>query len=80
VVAQPVVEGAADSKPESDAAWHSFVGLEIAPHPGLTPAQAKAGVATIKVRRALLSYALRRLGLDVAPDVRPPLRNGISFL
>jgi hypothetical protein len=55
--------------------------LVIAPHPGLTPAQARAialdygirgGSATIKVRRALLFYALRRLGLDVPPDTRPP--------
>ncbi len=27
---------------------------------------------TLKVRRALLLYALRRLGLDVPPDTRPP--------
>jgi hypothetical protein len=63
-----------------DAAWHSFVALTIAPHPGLTPAQAKAiaidygirgGTVAIKVRRALLVYALRRLGLDVPPGTRP---------
>jgi hypothetical protein len=28
--------------------------------------------AAIKVRRALLFYALRRLGLDVPPEARPP--------
>jgi hypothetical protein len=56
------------------------VTLVIAPHPGLTPAQAQAiridygirGAATkVEVRRALLFYALRRLGLNVAPDARP---------
>jgi hypothetical protein len=26
----------------------------------------------IKVRRALVFYALRRLGLDVDPNIRPP--------
>jgi hypothetical protein len=66
----------------------------IAPHPGLTPAQAQAitmdyglrggraglkpaptgGVfptTTVRVRRALLFYALRRLGLDAAGEARP---------
>ena len=69
------------SKAADDSDWHSFVDLEIAPHPGLTPAQAKAvaldygldkGRAVIRVRRALLFYALRRLGLDVDPRIRPP--------
>jgi hypothetical protein len=54
--------------------------LVIAPHPGLTAAQSRAiaidygirgGSASLRVRRALLFYALRRLGLDVAADVRP---------
>ena len=54
--------------------------LVIAPHPDLTPAQARAialdygirgGASTIKVRRALLFYALKRLGLDIAADARP---------
>ncbi len=66
--------------PRQDADWHAFLALVIAPHPALTPAQARAiavdygirgGAATIKVRRALLFYALRRLGLDVPPDARP---------
>ncbi len=73
--------GSSLSKSADDRDWHSFVDLKIAPHPGLTPAQAKAialdygidkGAAVIRVRRALLFYALRRLGLDVAPDIRPP--------
>jgi len=28
-------------------------------------------VAKLRVRRALLFYALKRLGLDIAPDARP---------
>jgi hypothetical protein len=52
----------------------------IAPHPRLTEAQARAialdygmrgRTGRIRVRRALLFYALRRLGLDVAEDARP---------
>jgi hypothetical protein len=61
----------------------------IAPHPKLTPAQARAiavdyGIrgrsVTLKVRRALLFYALRRLGLDVAPETRPPSEQHIVLL
>jgi hypothetical protein len=46
-----------------------------------TPAQSKAiaidygirgATTSIKVRRALLFYALKRLGLDVPPGTRPP--------
>jgi hypothetical protein len=71
----------AQSQPRDDYDWHSFVEIKIAPHPDLAPAQAKAialdygitkGTAAIRVRRALLFYALRRLGLDLHPDARPP--------
>jgi hypothetical protein len=31
----------------------------------------RGGSASIKVRRALLFYALKRLGLDVPPGTRP---------
>src|SRR5580658_5854853 len=75
-----VVE-AARAVPDEDRDWNERVELRIAPHPALTPAQAKAirldyGIAgnsaAIKVRRALLFYALKRLGLDTKPDARPP--------
>ena len=64
-----------------DRDWVSFVTLTIAPHPDLTPAQAQAialdygirgGSTTLRVRRALLFYALKRLGLDVPVGTRPP--------
>jgi hypothetical protein len=73
--------GDATAQPRDDADWTMFVTLIIAPHPGMSAAQAKAiaidyGIrgktASIPVRRALLFYALKRLGLDVAGDVRPP--------
>jgi WYL domain len=80
-IAKPKPAGQAGSKPESDADWQTFIELVIAPHPRLTSAQARAiaidygirgGSTVLKVRRALLFYALKRLGLDVAPETRPP--------
>jgi hypothetical protein len=80
-VSQPAIAEAATAAAQDDAAWHELVTLVIAPHPGLTPAQARAiaidygmqrGEGRIPVRRALLFYALRRLGLDLAADARPP--------
>ena len=70
-----------ETSAEDDSDWHSEVALEIGPHPDLSETQAKVialdygmqgGKATIKVRRALLYYALRRLGLDTEPDARRP--------
>ncbi|HXF87814.1 MAG TPA: WYL domain-containing protein, partial [Xanthobacteraceae bacterium] len=39
---RPKFDGPARSQPSDDYDWHSFIDLEIAPHPDLTPAQAKA--------------------------------------
>lgn len=72
-----------------DIDWQAWVTLAIAPHPRLTPAQSAAiavdygirdGSTSIRVRRALLFYALKRLGLDVPPDVRPPHEQHIVLL
>jgi hypothetical protein len=80
-LSQPKLADAAVAAPADDADWHGTVALVIAPHPALTPAQARAialdyGIrgrsAALKVRRALLFYALKRLGLDVPPGTRPP--------
>jgi hypothetical protein len=79
----------AGAAPRDDVEWHAFVALVIAPHPGLTPAQSRAiaidyeirGKSTsIKVRRALPLYALKRLGLDVAPGMRPAHEQHIVLL
>jgi hypothetical protein len=40
----------------------------------------RGGKAKIKVRRALLYYALRRLGLDTDPDARKPQDQQIVLL
>ncbi|MCZ7658972.1 MAG: WYL domain-containing protein [Xanthobacteraceae bacterium] len=80
-ITKPKLGDVAQSRPEDDRDWQSSIVLKIAPHSGLTAAQARAiatdyGIrgtsASIPVRRALLFYALKRLGLDVGPDARPP--------
>ena len=72
-----------------DRDWNSEVTLEVGPHPGLSETQAKVialdygmrgGKAKIKVRRALLYYALRRLGLDTDPAARRPQDQQIVLL
>lgn len=64
-----------------DAAWDEIVELEIGPHPELSPNQKRVieldygmqnGRVVIPVRRALLYYALKRLGLDTDPAARQP--------
>ena len=80
-ISKPKLDGPASSSDKDDRAWQEYVSIEIAPHPKLTRAQAKAialdyglsgGKSKIRVRRALLYYALRRLGLDVDPGLRSP--------
>lgn len=86
---KPKRTGNARSVPQDDIDWRTFVRLVIAPHPRLTQAQSRAiavdygirGSSTaIRVRRALLFYALKRLGLDVADDARPPSAQHIVLL
>lgn len=88
-LSRPRLAEQARSQPRDDRDWHGFVDLEIAPHPGLTPAQAQAialdydmkdGRARIRVRKALLFYALRRLGLDLKPGARPPQEQHIVLM
>jgi predicted DNA-binding transcriptional regulator YafY len=71
----------ASSAADSDTDWHSEIALEIGPHPELSDAQRRAiemdygmvdGKAEIVVRKALLFYALKRLGLDTDPAARRP--------
>jgi WYL domain len=80
-LSKPKLGEPARSAPKDDRDWTAFITLAIAPHPDLTPAQSRAiavdygirGRSTaIKVRRALLFYALKRLGLDVPAGTRPP--------
>lgn len=73
----------------ADRDWHEFVTLEIGPHPDLSETQKKVialdydmhgGKTPIKVRKALLYYALRRLGLDTDPSARRPQDQQIILL
>lgn len=68
-------------RPDADADWNEQVTLEIGPHPELSDTQQKvialdygmhSGSAKIPVRKALLYYALKRLGLDTDPGARRP--------
>jgi predicted DNA-binding transcriptional regulator YafY len=86
--------GIRDSRPSDvdrgqDADWHTHVTLKIGPHPGLSDAQKKVialdygirdGKARITVRKALLHYTLKRLGLDAAPEARKPADQQIVLL
>jgi len=74
---------------DEDHDWNAMVTLEIGPHPALSDTQAKVialdygmkgGKAKIRVRRALLYYALRRLGLDTDPAARQPRDQQIVLL
>jgi hypothetical protein len=79
----------ARSAASDDHDWLTFVDLVIAPHPGLTPAQASAiaidyGIrdcsTSIRVRKALLFYALRRLGLDIPLGARRAVEQHIVLV
>ena len=74
---------------DADAEWNDQVTLEIGPHPELSDTQQKVialdygmrdGTAKLNVRRAMLYYALRRLGLDTDPAARSPSDQQIILL
>lgn len=71
----------ATSSGDDDVEWSTLVTLVIAPHPSLSDAQRKAvemdygmrrGRAEIEVRKALLYYTKKRLGLDLKAGARKP--------
>jgi predicted DNA-binding transcriptional regulator YafY len=73
----------------ADADWDQILQLEIGPHPELSPNQKRVieldygmenGSVTIPVRKALLYYALKRLGLDTDPAARKPQDQQIVLL
>lgn len=74
---------------DDDADWNEQVTLEIGPHPELSERQQKVialdygmrgGRVKISVRKALLYYALKRLGLDTDPAARQPQDQQIILL
>lgn len=67
--------------PADDADWNTTITLKLAPHPRLEGGRRKAveldygmaeGFAEVRVRKALLYYVTRQLGLDRDPDATPP--------
>lgn len=80
---------ASDVTDAADADWQEHVTLEIGPHPELSEQQKKVialdygmrdGKAKIKVRQAMLYYALKRLGLDTDPSARKPKEQQIVLI
>lgn len=80
---------AAAVDPTTDSDWHESVVVRIAPHPELSAGQRKiveldygmiGGFAEIPVRKALLYYTLRRLGLDTDPSARRPQDQQITLV
>ncbi|MBF0108691.1 MAG: WYL domain-containing protein [Magnetococcales bacterium] len=78
-----------DLNPEEDREWHEVIDVRIGPHPGLTENQRKAieldygmenGEMVISVRKGFLFYFLKRLGLDLDPNVRQPRHQQIVLL
>jgi predicted DNA-binding transcriptional regulator YafY len=74
---------------EADTDWREEIVLEIGPHPELSESQQKVialdygmrgGKARIPVRKALVYYTMKRLGLDAAPTVRRPQDQQIVLL
>lgn len=72
-----------------DVEWNETVALVIGPHPELSETQKRVieldygmrgGKVEIRVRRALLYYALKRLGLDTDPSARRPEDQQIVLL
>jgi predicted DNA-binding transcriptional regulator YafY len=79
----------AEIDPQSDVDWQESVIVKIAPHPDLSSGQRRiveldygmvGGFAEIPVRKALLYYTLRRLGLDTDPNVRLPQDQQITLI
>ena len=77
------------SSPDADMDWNTEVTLKIGPHPELSDTQKyvigldygmEDGMSEITLRRAMLFYALKRLGLDTDPAARRPQDQQIVLL
>ena len=73
--------GSAEIDPVLDTDWVEKITLQIGAHPSLSDNQKRIieldygmtdGIAEVIVRKCLLFYNLKRLGLDTAPDSRAP--------
>lgn len=75
--------------PADDGDWHQYVELAIGPHPGLSRSQRRivvrdyhmeGGSVLLRVRKALLFYTLKRLGLDRDASAEAPESQHIVLL
>lgn len=75
--------------PADDTDWHERVELRIGPHPGFSESQKQIieldyhmvdGEVILPVRRAFLSYTLKRFGLDRLPEETTPSQQQIVLL
>ena len=82
-------QGPSTADASAGEAWHRKVILEIDPHPDLSDTQRSAieldygvdaGRAQISIRRVLLFYAFKRLGLDTDATARRPHDQQIVIL
>lgn len=73
--------GAATSQPRQDGEWSETITLRIAAHPDLSAGQRRIteldygmtdGLAELTVRKCMLFYNLKRLGLDTQAETRAP--------
>jgi len=73
----------------SNREWHQYVTLKLGPHPGLSDGQKEIiahdygmsdGMATIRVRRALVFYLLWNLRLEEGDIERSPKKQQIILL
>ncbi|WP_413221037.1 helix-turn-helix transcriptional regulator [Tritonibacter mobilis] len=78
---QAALGGPATRAPEQDREWTETITLQIAAHPKLSTGQRRIteldygmtdGVAELVVRKCMLYYNLKRLGLDTCPEPRLP--------
>jgi predicted DNA-binding transcriptional regulator YafY len=78
-----------EANPKSDTDWMTDITLTIAPNPALLTNQQKIvaldygmeeGSSDLTVRRCMLYYALRRLGLDTDPSARRAQEQHIVLL
>lgn len=75
--------------PAADRAWQTITTLRLAPHPALTDGQKRVveldygmvnGELAITTRVAFIYYLMKRLGLDIDPDIRRPQDQHIILL
>lgn len=78
-----------DCDPRDDRDWHEFTEIEFGPHPGLSESQQRVigldygmqdGSVSLRVRKSLAYYTLKRLGLDGDHADKDPAEQQIVLL